>query len=297
MTEIRHKIGLAGSLVLNNVSGSVNVRATDVDEVIVVARSASGRGEPEIDIERGPDSLRVEPRCQRGRSFLGGSLFANPQNIDFEVSLPRSARLSLKCVSADVRAEGLAGEQSYKTVSGDLILASTGGQISLTTVSGDARVQANLPLELEANTTSGDLWISAERLGLVQIRTVSGDVELHGGFTPNVRHTVESVSGDLVVEPVGGLTVETRRALDIGRGKGQDLVTGDGAASLRFRSMSGDVRLAGGRPGARRAPASRVASPPPTAGDTDALEVLRALERGEIDVDEATRRLEETKRG
>jgi hypothetical protein len=77
-------------------------------------------------------------------------------------------------------------------------------------------------------------------------------------------------------------------------------VVGDGAALFRFRSMSGDVRVAGGsetheQPAPARTPTAPAAPPEPPAVPerTDSLEILRALEAGEIDVEEATRRLEE----
>ena len=76
-------------------------------------------------------------------------------------------------------------------------------------------------------------------------------------------------------------------------------VIGDGAASVQFSSMSGDVVVHARRAASRRRPrpaASAAASTPPTPAPSAArrdsaadeqLRVLRALERGEIDVDEA----------
>jgi hypothetical protein len=73
-------------------------------------------------------------------------------------------------------------------------------------------------------------------------------------------------------------------------------VIGDGAATLQFSSMSGDVvvhtarRIAVPPPVAPRAP-EPPAPPSPPLGPDEQMAVLRALERGEIDVDEASRRL------
>jgi hypothetical protein len=86
-------------------------------------------------------------------------------------------------------------------------------------------------------------------------------------------------------------------------------VFGDGSARLSFRSMSGDHRVSlrdarGSKPSDDRRQADERQSPAAAAAKADAgdrsgdeheqLAVLRALERGEIDVEEATRRLEES---
>ena len=74
-------------------------------------------------------------------------------------------------------------------------------------------------------------------------------------------------------------------------------VIGDGAATLQFSSMSGDVVVHTARripvpPVPAAPPAPEPPAPPsPPLGPEEQMAVLRALERGEIDVDEASRRL------
>src|SRR5688500_13732808 len=291
--EIRHTIGTQGTLVLHDVSGSIRLRGTDTDEARVVARPSSGHRLPPLDVRKSDGALHIEPE-QRGLNILGGS-FSRSSGIDFEVELPRAARVEINTVSADVDAAGLTGDQRYRTVSGDLELDRTGGRISLTTVSGDARMTATEALELDATTTSGDLELKAGVLALVRIRSVSGDARLKGAFRPGPEHGMETVSGDLRLEPETGLTVETNRALEVSRGR--RIVVGNGAALFRFRSMSGDVRVAGGSE-ARQQPVSEATMPelakaPDAAQEPGSLDILRALEAGEIDVEEASRRLEE----
>jgi hypothetical protein len=76
-----------------------------------------------------------------------------------------------------------------------------------------------------------------------------------------------------------------------GRADRRRLVLGDGAASVAFNSMSGDLAVTRSRQ--RPGPAETSVAPAPrTATDTEERGViLGALERGEIDVDEAMRRL------
>jgi hypothetical protein len=293
--EIRHDIGADGTLALRSLSGSVKLTGSDGSEAVVIARATGGGRLPELIVERGPHRLLVEPP-RVGLSILRG----NDVEIDFDITLPRGARIDLKSVSADVTGSDLVGEQNYKSVSGHLYLNSPAGRLTVQTVSGDIRLDGGRQLELNAMTTSGDVAVEAHLVDELRVRTVSGDVRVTGRLGEDRRHSVETVSGDLILRSAGGVTVEPARALDIGRNSRRSFVIGDGAAALSFRSMSGEERVtgpdtqSGKSPFPTTEPAATSAPPPwPPATAGTRLDVLRALERGEIDVEEAARRLEE----
>jgi hypothetical protein len=148
-------------------------------------------------------------------------------------------------------------------------------------------------VEVNVTTTSGDAEVSAPMFQPVRMKTVSGDMSVKGGFAPGPQHSVESVSGDLNIESTTGLTVDSKRGLDFSSKKNSaPMVAGDGSASLRYRSLSGDVRMRGFTGASSAAPEPVAAPEAPQMSNEDSLEILRALERGEIDVEEASRRLE-----
>ena len=283
-TEIRHVIGAAGSFSLHNISGDISLRGVEGDEVVVRARSERGRGDwlPLV-VRRSEGSLSIEIE-QRG-PLLFGLGWRHVPGIEFDVTLPRRARVEINAVSSDVDARGLTGEQDFRTVSGDLSLDGEGGRVAITTVSGDARLVAAEPIEPRVSTTSGDVEIIAPMIRALTLRTVSGDADLRGAFDAGAYHNVESVSGDLSINAQAGLTVEVKRGIDLSGNGGRQRVVGDGAARLRFRSLSGDLELSGEHP-------QPTARPMPQPQQPNSLEILQALERGEIDVDEAARRLE-----
>ncbi len=293
-TEIRHVIGAAGSFSLNNISGDIRLRGIDGDEVVVRARSDRGRGDwlPLV-VRRGEGSLSIEIE-QRGPLPFGLGWRSVP-GIEFDVTLPRGARVEINAVSSDVDARGLAGDQEFRTVSGDMSLDVEGGRVAMTTVSGDLRLVASKSVEPRVSTTSGDVEIVAPEIRALKVRTVSGDAELRGAFDAGDYHNVETVSGDVSISAQAGLTVDVKRGIDLSGNGGRQRVVGDGAARLRFHSLSGDLELSGelaqttGRP---TPPAPPAAPRPPQPPQPNSLEILQALERGEIDVEEAARRLE-----
>ena len=356
-TEIRHTIGATGQLTINNVSGSVELRAADGGEVVVNVRSENGRVDWLPIAVRQSDGLLAIDVEKRSSFGMFGSLFGANDGLEFEITVPRAARLTVNTVSADVNAQFVSGEQNYKTVSGDIQIDPDGGRIRAATVSGDIHARPAEPAELSTSSTSGDVFVQASVLNLFEARTVSGDIELEAGLAAGPLHTIETVSGDLSIESPTGVTVDVKSGLGMRRGS-RGFVSGDGAAKVRFRTLSGDCHLEGaqrirsedddedddwsgrhGRHGRHghslerrierqvqrmtrgigpdfdfppmpgRPPMPPMPPNPPTGSRPPSyepeaaapsqrqaqsqLDVLRALERGEIDVDEAARRLQE----
>lgn len=236
--------------------------------------------------------------------------------LSVEIEAPTGCEVRVETVSGDFTIEGMRGDQQYKTVSGDVYATDLGGRIRLSTVSGDATVRGTDALALTANSVSGDLSAMAPRFRELRLNAVSGDLEIEGELARDGSFRAETLSGDLSIGLLGGGSFEVRGiSSDIhadiphrieGRSDRRRVVIGDGTPTFLFSSMSGDVSIRRPRRLDQEAPMTPVAPAPPaapaepsaadakparTAKGADSLEILRALERGEIDVDEASRRL------
>jgi hypothetical protein len=310
---IDHTIGETGSL-------SLSVRSADVRLHGISGGEAHVRATFEISAASDADADRIFEEIQMRVRKLDAELSVDePENPDpigklftrifrghgdyelsLEAELPERAQVRLRGVSSDVTASDLRGEQRYQTVSGDLSVTNSGGSLSLETVSGDASVRADEPLAVRAQTVSGDLNIIASTLRSFRATTVSGDIQLEAELASDGDFRAETVSGDLSVGLVGsatfevhGLSTDVSSELDHrleGQVDRRRLIIGTGSPRMVFNSMSGDVDIRHPRRISAR-PATQPGREPTPAQQESQLEVLRALERGEIDVDEATRRL------
>ncbi|MGZ8563535.1 MAG: DUF4097 family beta strand repeat-containing protein [Candidatus Limnocylindria bacterium] len=306
---IDHTVGEHGSVSLSITEGDVQARG-------VPGGDAHVRGTFEIRAASDADADRIFEQIQLRVTRGSGTLTVGEQNggpslgsvisrifgggghadLTVEAEIPAAAQLRISSVSADTEVSGMRGEQRYSTVSGDLQLRDVGGSVRLDTVSGDANLRTEEPIAVQAQGVSGDVSVTAPMLRSLQANTVSGDVELEAELDPRGSFRVETVSGDLVVGLVGNATFEVHGiSTDVSseldhRLEGQvdrrRLIIGSGGRGprLAFNSMSGDLEVRRPR---RIAPAVPAKSPAPATQ----LEILHALERGEIDVDEATRRL------
>ena len=302
--EITHRIGQAGRFQLKLTDGNVRIRPADGDEVRLHGTfeiSAGSDAEADRILEEvrliassGPSFLEVrgphddEPRNLRQAlglpdgSTLRSWITGRPRaELSIEAEIPAGSDVRVETVSGDLVAEGMTGEQRYSSVSGDATLRAVSG------------------IRLRAESVSGDLSVIAPRLEELRASTVSGDLEIEGEPAPDREHRIESVSGDLRFGLVGSATFDVRGiATDIhadmphrveGRMDRRRVVIGSGKPTVVFSSMSGDIAVRHPR---------RVGNAPTQADDHEpassaSLDVLRALERGEIDVEEASRRLAE----
>ncbi len=225
-----------------------------------------------------------------------------------------------RTISGDIRLWRLAGSVDAGTISGRITMDTEAPvRLRANSISGGIKAHAASFYGLMLNTTSGGMSVSGglDPAGDHRIETIAGSLDLAplNGVTVELRTVSGSVRGPLAHQLEG--TRGNWRA-----------VVGDGRASLRVNSTSGSVRLldpgvdvssrsgaaAPASPAPPAAPAAPVAPPPPGAGwneetaeevaahdaadraEDGELSVLRALERGEIGVDEAAARLDESRR-
>jgi Putative adhesin len=317
--SIDHTIGPSGRLTLKLTSGDVTVRAVPGGDVHVRAnyeiRATSDEeatrafAEAQLRVHDGDGYLTVEePDDPSTLGALVGRFLSGRGHIALRINveLPEAAELRLDVASSDVNVDGLRGEQRYNTVSGDLALTRGGGTVRVNSVSGDVSVRADQDISIRADSVSGDLQLVAPVIRSLRADSVSGDIDIEGQLAAGAEHRADTVSGDVSVGLLGGATFEVRGiSSDVisdldhrieGRQDRRRVIVGAGGPEFMFNSMSGDLAIRRPRRLDRLVPQPPEPPRPPAPSATsvtadEQLEILQALERGEIDVEEATRRL------
>ncbi len=321
-----------GSVEIVLAACNLRIRGTDGDRVVVRSRDGAPLDDDivfeaapnAVRIRDGDGGLRLGPvriRTRRSPDLdidlpRAAAVSLRTMSGDVEATgIGGASRWA--SASGDLRLAVSAGPVRLESMSGDAVLeASAAIALTARTVSGDLVATAPLLESLDASTTSGDVRVDADLAAGAShaISSVSGDVDVITASP--VRLEAQTIAGDV---RASGLHVT-----EGGRGR-RTLVVGSGAVVLTVRTTSGDVRLRsrGGqgvvaprRPVPPVAPGPPVppvaprpaAAPRPLADEetqawnapepavdrreAERLNVLRALERGDLDVDTATRRLE-----
>jgi hypothetical protein len=299
---LEHAIGADGLFVLRVNDGDLDIRGIDGD--VVRVRSMDGGRMDRFEVERGEGSLTIT--AGHGWSLAEPATLPSSGSADLLVEVPAGATVVVEAASADVVAEHLTGEQRLRTASGDLVVRDVRGKLTADAVSGDVEIVAGGPIEAVTRTVSGDLQINAGIVRSLRATTTSGDIAIAAAFDGDGPFRIESISGDTTLEVIGDAVVEVTTLTGDVHGVGRDhrssrdagpIVVGSGSGpTIAFRSTSGDLAITAGRSGAAAIQViaedgAAVDRPGPVGGT---LDILRALERGEIDVREAGRRLSAT---
>lgn len=299
-----HRIGPNGLVEIRIDRGEIVLRGVTGDTVSV--RSLAGRSLERVRVDAGDGSLSIVEASdsERGR---GGA-------VKLVADVPAGATVVVEAETADLSIAGLEGEQRYRTASGDIVVRGGAGTLTLEAVSGDVDIAIAGTATLGARTVSGDVNVEAAHLTGLRATTTSGDLRIAASLHGDGPFSVETVSGDTILEARADVRIDAHSISgDIGgdravRREGPDgrrLVLGDAGPTVSVRSTSGDVYLADHRAMPSGAQAHRpLGAPPdpppdppadpsiaPTMERTPDLDILRALERGEIGVEEAGRRL------
>jgi microcompartment protein CcmL/EutN len=310
---IEHRIGETGTVTVRVASWDVEVVAVGGD--VARVRNADGAGLPDaVEVERTADSLWIRQPTRFGLDVSSRKTKATKLAIE----VPERATLAIQTASGDVQAAKLHGPVQVRTASGDVLLVDVAGEVQAETVSGDVAIRLDAPTTLAVKTVSGDTIVEGSRVERLAYSSTSGDLKLTSELGDG-PHAIATVSGDAIVTTRNGIRVAAQTLTgdllsDLphsseGRPGQRSLIVGEGSAVVQFRSVSGDLRVVGPtghgptaaipRPPAPPAPPEAPAPPPlprpdepvDPATETARLEILRALERGEIDIDDATRQL------
>jgi DUF4097 and DUF4098 domain-containing protein YvlB len=217
------KVGRGGTLDLSNISGDVRVTGTGGDEIVIEAVKRVRHRDPdqarrllqELRVDIGTVGDRVEIRTTYPRR--GGGERGVSARVDYTISVPAGAAVSVKTISGDASVTKVTGEVRAETVSGDVSVSATPNLAQAKTVSGDVTARdvagaANLTLgtvsgsviasglkarSLECGSVSGDIQLSGVEVERLIAKSVSGSIEFGAALVRGGRYDFGSHSGDI----------------------------------------------------------------------------------------------------
>jgi hypothetical protein len=233
-----------------------------------------------------------------------------------------AGEIALETMSGNLRTVRTAGSIEMRAASGDLLVEDATGRFTVHAVSGDIRIASSRIDRFEFQTANGDIFVDAVLAGDGPFRaqTASGDVRLSlrrsaaEGAEPTAALVFHTVSGDADVTPP--FRKIDRRRWQSGSGDRLpqiDITTINGDLSATIAATESVVDsgpspavIATDAPPAPSEPSDWVRNErnlasadtradvvrSTTLDNTARLAVLDAVERGEIDVEEALRRLD-----
>jgi len=257
-----------GTFDLTNVTGNVVVTGGAGRDVVIEAIKRVQRPNPNaarnllqmIDIQVTEQANRIEVRTvvPRPRNF--------PGSVDYTITVPQDAGVTLRTVSGNIRAANVRGEL-FKSVSGDIEYndGAAGDVVTASTVSGNVTVRGLKGRTAQLGTVTGNVRIEDLQADRLAVRAVNGNIDYAGDVARSGRYEFITHSGDihLMLSGATGFEIqansfsgnvrsdfpinrsadaEGRRASVTPRGiRG---AVGDASAMLVLRAFSGNITIA-----------------------------------------------------
>jgi DUF4097 and DUF4098 domain-containing protein YvlB len=292
-------------LTLENVVGDIRISSWERPEIHVVAVQR-GRSKAEIEMRQDGDHLIVRTHDRWVESFLRWLGGDRPAIVDYTVEVPTTCRVNVSEVDGLVSLSGLRPEIHLSLVSGRAQVEALSGEIEISLVS--ARLEGrDLRGRAALKTVSGDINLAECQFDSLDVDTVSGQAQAATPLAPDGHYRFNSVSGDVVLavpqetrttamgESVSGHVRSDLPASVERQGFGTWLAAiNGGGVEVRFNSVSGDLCFTTSTPVPSMmemppTPVSAAAIPPQPPMTT--MDVLKAVEAGDMSVDEALKRL------
>ena len=309
-----------------NITGAIVVEAAAQPDISIhaVKRARSQGAFERTRVEFAQEGDRITARTAVDEDVLVKGVLdwikgdKSVAEVQYTVRLPAACALHAKTVNGSVRITGLTRKSEANAVNGSVHLKQLSGQVTAGTVNGSLHVES-IAGDAELNTVNGSLDIRDGRVKMLDARTVSGNLRAQLSLDPEGEYRFSSTNGscEVLIPPDsrctismqavnGGVqvdlphhTVSSEMRPAFSRWAGE--VNG-GGAPIRFKTVNGRLRVGSdgasanhGEP-AREERATQAEPARNTPSDaSNAMDILRAVERGELSVAEAMQRIKSQK--
>ena len=240
-----YKVGDGAALDLSHLAGDIRVTGGTGSEIKVDATKRVRHRDPEQG-KRLLEALRVDVNNFNGRVEVRtiyprrGSFGNNVSaSVDYVISVPAGATVSLKSISGDISVTNVKGEVRAEIVSGDVNISGTPNVAIAKTISGDVTAQnIGTQTTLVLSTISGTVLGTGLKVRALEAGSVSGNVRLVGSDIERLE--AKSVSGN--IEYDAPLTKGGRYEFTSHSGNVRIVLSGNTGFELDADTFSGSVR-------------------------------------------------------
>jgi DUF4097 and DUF4098 domain-containing protein YvlB len=188
------------------------------------------------------------------------SVEAGGISTDFDVDGVQGG-ITVHSVSGDIDAQNIAKSINIESVSGEIDVSDSDGKMRLVSVSGDVKTDGKAK-HYDVSTISGDIEASIGLSELIDLVSVSGDLNIQFDLEDEGRLEAGTVSGDVILrfgnkEINASFDINTGPGGDIRNELSDDVVAkskfigsenirfkiGDGGARVDVETMSGTIEI------------------------------------------------------
>jgi DUF4097 and DUF4098 domain-containing protein YvlB len=177
-------------VILQDPSGSIQVKAWDKHEIMIVAQHASDK--VEVDTEQVANRIEIETQV------VGSNPTPDDLKTDLTVTVPTETELQVRTDSGNVTIDSVHGDMSFDTVAADLALQDVEGYLVIKTLGGSV-ICTRCAGRLDASSISGNVQLIQPAMDNVRVQTSSGNILFDGSFLSRGVYVLKNYSGTIEV--------------------------------------------------------------------------------------------------
>jgi DUF4097 and DUF4098 domain-containing protein YvlB len=187
--EIRFKAGSRSNISIVNQYGPISVKASPGNDVLITAILHSDK----VEVDQNQNGNRIDIVSH----LLPG---ANSDNgrIDYEISVPADAGISLRSTTGPLRVEGMRGDVVVEGASANVDIREVShAHVHVNTLSGPITLTNVSEGHVEITSISGDVVMNQVDGPLVKVSSSSGKIRYDGDFAYGGDYYLTSHTGDI----------------------------------------------------------------------------------------------------
>ena len=187
--EIHFKAGNRSNISIINQYGPISVKPSAGNDVVITAILQSNK----VEVDQNQNGNRIDILSH----LLPG---ATPENgrIDYEVSVPADASISLRSTTGPLHVEGLHGDVTLEGASSSVdVREISDAHVHVNTLSGPITLTNISDGHVEITSISGDVVMNQVDGPLVKVSSSSGKIRYDGDFAFGGDYYLTSHTGDI----------------------------------------------------------------------------------------------------
>jgi DUF4097 and DUF4098 domain-containing protein YvlB len=187
--EFRFTVGPKANISVESQYGAITVKPGYANHVVVVAVLQSDK--VKVDHLQKGNRIEIESQLSKGADKQSG-------RVDYELTVPPNATVSLHSSSGPLAVERLRGDLSLEGAEASVdVRNSGGGHIHVNTMTGPVTLTDVRGAHIEITSLSGDVRLNGVTGPFVQVSSGSGKVYYDGDFGSGGDYTFTTHTGDI----------------------------------------------------------------------------------------------------
>lgn len=187
--EFRFNVGPKAGISVNNPYGSVSVKPSPGNFVVIIAVLSSDK--VEVDNSLVGNRVEVQSHLLPGADNQSG-------RVEYEIQVPADASVTLHSNSGALRAERLHGDLTLEGAAANVDVRDiTNAHVHVKTLNGPVTLSNVQDGHVEVDSLSGNVTLNGVTGPLVQVISTSGGISYVGDFGDRGEYRLTSHSGDI----------------------------------------------------------------------------------------------------